>query len=487
MVRRRAIYYPPRSEGGPYFIIKTGKNSFDNWTVAFYFTDVPLNKQRGAFKHAKLLEVSKQRIKVYPRVIREDVSDYLKPVYAPITRLIFANPLGTLPQNEEEAEALLQELPAGFGKSLKFGLTIPHEYRFILEGIHELSPNIKSIRFLDSFDATNEIKGTQYRMSLETFDKMRKKIDRITERHNERSLNEKESFVSQVLRDGLDPANYRYQPPAVRRDEIATLTQDGKLSSARLTKRDKKAMVSVVKGSMDELVKDQPSEMMRLSADIELVSLQKLIERFEEMMGKTLTEAKWQDFFKDNPFVLSLAFSTPTIFLQDNVFVGGTRMTRDGGKLVDFLYKTASTGNLAIIEIKRPDTELLASTAYRDDLHAPHQKLSGAVIQVMDQRSKLHRKFDGLMVDSGYTNIQASAIQCAVIVGRTLGTDVERHSFDLYRHSLTNVTVLTFDELLGKLKAIESVLGEGKAEGDVDELGLPVTTPDTPENSDEDE
>lgn len=485
MVRRRAIYYPPRSEGGPYFIIKTARNHFDNWSVTFYFTDVPLNKQRGQFKHAKLLEVSKQRIKVYPRIIREDVSDYLESVYAPITYFIFDNPLGTLPRDEDEAEELLKELPTGFGKSLKFGLTIPNEYRFILQGIHELSSNINSIRFLDSFDSANEIKGTQYRMSLETFDKMRKKIDRITERHNERSLNEKESFVSQVLRDGLDPSNYRYHPPAVRRDEIATLTQDGKVASTQLTKRDKKAVVSVVKGSMDELVKDQPSEMMRLSADIELVSLRKLIERFEEMMGKTLTESKWQAFFKDNPFVLSLAFSTPTIFLQDNVFVGGTRMTRDGGKLVDFLYKTASTGNLAIIEIKRPDNELLGITAYRDDLHAPHQKLSGAVIQVMDQRSKLHRKFDGLIVDSGYADIQASAIQCAVIVGRTPGTNVERHSFDLYRHSLTNVTVLTFDELLGKLKAIESVLGEGKRSEELDEFGVPVSASTTSSEEEE--
>jgi hypothetical protein len=63
---------------------------------------------------------------------------------------------------------------------------------------------------------------------------------------------------------------------------------------------------------MGELVKDQPAEMMRLSADIGLVSLQQLIERFEEMRGKTLLEAKWQAFFNDNPFVLSLAFSTPT-------------------------------------------------------------------------------------------------------------------------------------------------------------------------------
>ena len=88
----------------------------------------------------------------------------------------------------------------------------------------------------------------------------------------------------------------------------------------------------------------------------------------------------------------------------------------------------------------------------------------------MDQRSRLHRKFDGLKVDSGYTNIQASAIQCAVIVARTPESDAEKHSFDLYRHSMNNVTVLTFDELLGKLKAIENVLGEGKAEEKLDEL-----------------
>lgn len=398
-----------------------------------------------------------------PRIIREDVEDYLKPVYAPITHFIFDNPLRTLPKDEEEAEDLLKELPSGFGKSLKFGLTIPHEYRFILQGIHKLSPSIKSIRFVDSFDLSNEIKGTQYRMSLDTFDKMRKKIDRISERHNERSFNEKESFVSQVLRDGLDPSNYRYQPPGVRKGEIAILTQDGKVASASLTKRDKNAVVSVLKGNMNELVKDQPSEMMRLSADIELVSLHQLIERFEEMLGKTLTESRWQRLFKDNSFILSLVFATSTVQVDDDVYMGGQKLSRDGSKYGDFLYQSSSTGNLAIIEIKRPDTELLVSQSYRGEVFAPHKELVAAVTQVLDQRFYLHKNINGLKEDSERPDIQVNAIQCAVIAGRNPTATGEKRSFDLYRHSLSNVVVVTYEELLDRLKAIEGALSENTA------------------------
>jgi hypothetical protein len=467
MVKRPTLNYPPRSDGGPYFIFNKGTNRHGNACVEVFFTDVPQRKRRNNFKQGKLLEVSKQTLKIYPLIIREDRDDYLMPAYDPIACFIFDNKACTVPKDEIELEAVLVHLPSGFGKDLRFGLLIPFEYRFILWGIKKLSENTTSIRFLDSYNESNQIKGSQYRMTLDTFDEMRRKLDRITERHNSRAMEEKEGFVSKVLRDGIDPSKYQYQPPVVRKNQIANLTQDGKVAPAKLTKRDKNAVVKVIEGNVDELVKDRPTEMMRLSAEIELVNLRQLIERFEEMLGKNLSEEAWQTFFNDNPFILSLAFSTPTIYVQENVYVGGTRMTREGAKLADFLYKSASTGNLAIIEIKKPNIQLLGGV-YRDEVFPPHQQLSGAVIQVMDQRSKLHRKFDGLKADGEDQDIQASAIQCAVVVGRTPEAKAERHSFDLYRYSLTSVTVLTFDELLGKLKEIEGVLGESRTSGNRD-------------------
>ncbi|MEA3808766.1 DUF4263 domain-containing protein [Enterobacter hormaechei] len=77
------------------------------------------------------------------------------------------------------------------------------------------------------------------------------------------------------------------------------------------------------------------------------------------MLGKGLTESKWQSFFLENPFILSLAFAVPAMLVQGQAYAGGKRLNGSGGKFSDFLYASASTGNLGLIEIKKPQTELL--------------------------------------------------------------------------------------------------------------------------------
>lgn len=134
MVTRSTIYYPPRSDGGPYFILRKGRNEFGNQMVEVFFTDVPSGRRKGRFKQGKLLEVSKQRLKIYPLVIREDVADYLTPVYEPITHFVFDNDSGALPKDMDGVQEVLQQLPAGFGKIPDLGLTVRYEYRFILNG-----------------------------------------------------------------------------------------------------------------------------------------------------------------------------------------------------------------------------------------------------------------------------------------------------------------------------------------------------------------
>jgi hypothetical protein len=49
----------------------------------------------------------------------------------------------------------------------------------------------------------------------------------------------------------------------------------------------------------------------------------------------------------------------------------------------------ASTGKLAIIEIKKPSSSLIKKAPYREDVYAPSGELRGAVAQLLDQRFKL--------------------------------------------------------------------------------------------------
>ena len=50
---------------------------------------------------------------------------------------------------------------------------------------------------------------------------------------------------------------------------------------------------------------------MELHAEIERVSLQQMIDKFSEMLGKNLTERAWQQFFDQNIFILTMLFCGP--------------------------------------------------------------------------------------------------------------------------------------------------------------------------------
>ncbi|MCL4670390.1 DUF4263 domain-containing protein [Burkholderia pseudomallei] len=177
------------------------------------------------------------------------------------------------------------------------------------------------------------------------------------------------------------------------------------------------------------------------------------------LLGKSKSERDWQQFFRDNPFILRLAFGFPVLKMGDQVSVGGRKFDGTGDKIADFVVKAAATGNLGLIEIKTPQTELLASKkVYRRDVYAPSWELSGAVSQVLDQANHLQRNLATLKDNSEDYSVEAFAINAVVIAGRNPTERAERKSFEFYRSSLRSVLVLTFDELLNKLQQLLEVL-----------------------------
>ena len=176
------------------------------------------------------------------------------------------------------------------------------------------------------------------------------------------------------------------------------------------------------------------------------------------MLGKKSREGVWQEFFLDNSFLLRLAFSLPVMLFGDQVSVGGWRFSGAGGKISDFAARAAATGNLSLIEIKTPDTALLEATPYRGDLYAPARELTGAVNQVLDQRYHLQKSIPLLKEASAIRDIEPYSIQGLVIAGRVPKGRAQQKSLVLFRNGLTAVSIITFDELLGKLEHIAEML-----------------------------
>lgn len=159
--------------------------------------------------------------------------------------------------------------------------------------------------------------------------------------------------------------------------------------------------------------------------------------------------------------VLSVAFPFPAQLVRGQAYVGGTKLDGSGETIVDFLYTQERTGGLAIFEIKTDKTQLLTVKTIRPDLYGPHRDLSGAVSQVLDQRAELIANFHSRasqMPDSSHVG----HVHCFVLAGTTPDPD-RRRSFDIYRYSLRDVTVVTFDELVDKLRAIHRCMGQTAA------------------------
>lgn len=125
-----------------------------------------------------------------------------------------------------------------------------------------------------------------------------------------------------------------------------------------------------------------------------------------------------------------------------------------GESIVVFLFAQRFTGSLALVEIKRPSTQLVEGKTFRGDLHAPHKDLTSAMAQVLDQRFQLLANFAAKAHDPLLKDTHVSNVHCIVIAGTAPATIQEKRSLDLFRYSSRDVVVVTFDELLEKLREI---------------------------------
>ena len=188
------------------------------------------------------------------------------------------------------------------------------------------------------------------------------------------------------------------------------------------------------------------------------MTLDALIERFEGMLGKKLDEGKWQAFFNANPFILNMAFGYPVIKVRDQASVGGRKLSGDGEKITDFLVKNSLTNNTAVFEIKTPQTQVLHKRPYRDGVYTPSADLSGSSNQALDQKYQFLKQVAQIKENSRLYDIESYAVHCCLVVGTTPEGEDQQKSFELFRRNSKDVEIVTFDELLEKLRQLAAFL-----------------------------
>jgi hypothetical protein len=360
---------------------------------------------------------------------------------------------------DEDFEGFFEQLPAGFKKSPYFGFGLNYDLRDIVYAIEEIGSvsGIKILRKLTGKDP--DISGDSYLISAKKFDEVRRAIRRIHDKALEVASEDKDSFSNNALLTALDPLRYPIKRRSYQKDAVSIAIGRGPERDEGLSEADRDAVAAATKRSAGALRRERPEALLELNREIEIVTLDDLIDRMKLLLTRNHNENAWQAFFRENPFIIRLAFSIPVMVIGDQFYVGGQRFDGGGEKISDFALKTAATGNISLVEIKTPQTDLLETRPYRGGVYAPSKELSGAVNQVLDQAYQLQRTIDGKKANSRAYDLETYAVQGLVIAGRNLVDEEKKKSFELFRNSQKSVHVVTFDELLTKLELLRELLG----------------------------
>ena len=171
------------------------------------------------------------------------------------------------------------------------------------------------------------------------------------------------------------------------------------------------------------------------------------------------SEEFWQLAVSTRAYVLSQAFAYPIVVLNSKAYVGGKQTTNTGGNVVDFLATAESTDAVVLIEIKTPSTRVLGPE-YRNGAFPLSGELTGAVAQVLRYRQSLTQEFNNVTSNS-QTRCTLGEPRCLIIAGhaeKQLKSTAMRESFELQRDRLQGVTIITYDELFGRVGRIIALL-----------------------------
>lgn len=416
------------------------------------------SKERKLTHHRELymrVNTSDNFVEIYPIGVSPHRSNFLRSRYGSLKSIALEGFGFDLPLTGDAVTGLVADLPMGFVKDTNYGLGLKKEYEAIVRAVQSY-PNVTCLCI--SGQQRTHVQGEVYYLAYAEFDALRKAMNRIASSYQSDGRMDKAILAHNSLLTAIDSAAYPAKVRPYKADTVFKLVKAHDLSSQSLSKADADAVVDVVTHEAREIAKAKPQKLLRLRNYIELVTLQELISQFEKMLSGNLAESKWQRFFDDHPFILSLAFAFPVVKVGERLYVGGIKLSGAGSKIADFLFRHGRTGNVALVEIKTPDSPLLGRAEYRPGVYAPALDLSGGINQLLDQRYQFQRSVAALKDTSGQHELESYAVHCILVIGNLPSDTAKRKSFELVRHGTKDVEIVTFDELLGKLQSLAEFL-----------------------------
>lgn len=214
-----------------------------------------------------------------------------------------------------------------------------------------------------------------------------------------------------------------------------------------------------------ELARGNPDLATRLADAHMQHERRQAIAQFEtSLTAHANTEAYWQAFFQQQPWMLQSTFAAPVVMLNGETYLGGKGpigRQGKGGVATDFLFADDSTKSFAVVEIKTPHARLVGDlyrgrrdTGFDNEVYALHQDLSGAIVQVRNQITVAIEDFQVLARGSA-DDLNRIHPKGVLVIGSTAAlSQRQKDSFNQLRHGFNNLTIITFDELLTMLKLL---------------------------------
>ncbi len=177
------------------------------------------------------------------------------------------------------------------------------------------------------------------------------------------------------------------------------------------------------------------------------VTLDGVINEFEEKLNKATSESKWGEFLENNLFLIDSKYIY--CLSELNLQLGGTRKVDFG--LVDTL------GYLDIFEIKKPETPLLSERKDTRGNYVWSKQAIEAIVQAEKYLFHAERKGSVLKEDiKRERQIDLAVIRprAYVILGSTnqLDNDAKKEDFRILRNHFKNIEIILYDELIERIK-----------------------------------
>lgn len=442
--------------------------------VAFFVpTELPHEEssaRRRLAEGVKLVEFDAETgiLKIHPINTLRDHDDYLGPKYERVRTLtldvallddyssgLFDRRLDDHDGDYQlELESIFEALPYGFVKDFNYGLGLLKDLNRLVRLV-ENNTACDEIVFVDGRGAA--VDYTEFHLGLARFADIWAEIRRISDRGIRATGRVKDAFVHNNLSADL---GLILAEPSLGRHPNSRAIVKAASGIEELSAVEREALVEAVASESASLAAQSPQKFQRLRRDIELVSLDRLIKTYEDSLSQNKPESYWQSFFDDNAFALQQVFGAPMVSVRSGANVGGRGLSGSGDKIADYLFKNSLTNNVALVEIKKPTTQLLEVREYRQGVFGPSKELNGAVAQVLDQAYSLTKNLTSLKESSRQWDLESYAVSCFVVAGRApLASDPARQkSFELYRANSRSVTIVTYDEILERLRLLREFL-----------------------------